>query len=133
MCRGTTSTVAVVLPYQRASAGVARHRLREVLEQQAVARQVIDDAALVVSELVGNAVLHGSPLRHGHLLLEWHDEADGVCLCVIDGGGHTVPAPRNAEPTDSSGRGLGIVDAVARDWGVDRTENRARVWALVTP
>jgi hypothetical protein len=38
---------------------------------------------------------------------------------------------RSVGPQDLSGRGLSIVDRVARDWGVESADNHTTVWALV--
>ena len=73
----------------------------------------IDDVRLLVSELVTNAVVHaggpcGLTLRIG---------ADSIRVEVTDTGGGGLQL-RRPEPTEPSGRGLLIVDTLARDWGV---------------
>lgn len=73
-----------------------------------------DDATLAVSELVTNAIKHadGKPvgLRVRHSSFELHIE-------VTDG----TPTParlRSASVADESGRGLLLVAALAKEWGV---------------
>ena len=73
----------------------------------------IDEVRLLVSELVTNAIVHavgpcGLTLRIG---------ADSIRVEVADTGGGGLQL-RRPEPTESSGRGLLIVDTLARDWGV---------------
>lgn len=92
---------------------------------------MVEDVALVASELIGNAVRHASPLPGGELQVSWELRDDGVEVRVTDGGGAARPIPRQVGPQDLSGRGLSIVDRVANDWGVDASANRTTVWARV--
>lgn len=88
------------------------------------------DAALIASELVGNAVRHGSPLPSGHLAVEWSFGAEGYTISVTDGGNCSGEiAAREADSLDVSGRGLMIVAALSRDWGVAKADGCTTVWA----
>ncbi|MGW7004168.1 ATP-binding protein [Streptomyces sp. NPDC054933] len=73
-----------------------------------------DNAALLVSELVTNAIRHGQ----GHPVgLRVVQSARELRIEVTDG--NPTPArPRSAGITDESGRGLLLVAALAQDWGV---------------
>lgn len=57
----TSSSMAV--PHGPAGVGEARHRMRDQLRRGGVAESVIDDAVLVLSELLSNACKHGRPQR----------------------------------------------------------------------
>ena len=84
------------------------------------------DAALVVSELFANAVMHGPPggqVLVGYVL--WHQ---GARIVVIDGGGATVPRLRDSTGLDEGGRGLQVVDALSAQWGSFRTLRAQVVW-----
>ena len=81
---------------------------------------MIGDAALVISELVGNAVRHASPLPGGALRVEWSLHADTVEISVTDGGSHAVPVAVHADEAAIGGRGLSIVEALSRTWGTRR-------------
>jgi anti-sigma regulatory factor (Ser/Thr protein kinase) len=123
----------VTVRHSPASAGEVRRRLSADLARSGVRREVVDDAALLASELVGNSVRYAHPLPGGVLRVSW-TVADGrVVLSVTDGGGRSAPALRDAGPSDVRGRGLAIVRALARTWGVDRHENGvgpvSTVWA----
>ena len=84
---------------------------------------LLDDAALLVSELVTNAVLHARApvdirVRKGRyeLRIEVYDEGAGV------------PLPIFTDIDASAGRGLGLVQAIAACWGVDDTPSGKTVW-----
>lgn len=105
--------------------------------------ELVDDAALAMSELAANAALHsGSRYMDVHL----HDLGGPVELAVVDDGERaqlesvvprSSPAMRSestvlvAEPT--TGRGLAIVSMLAHDWGVADVDGRRRVWAVLAP
>jgi anti-sigma regulatory factor (Ser/Thr protein kinase) len=94
----------------------------------ALAPLVADDALLVASELVTNAVRHGRP----EIALSVRRLPDGVRIAVRDEGEH-VPVPAMDTPTVDrpTGRGLLIVAATARHWGVTPHPDRPgkTVWA----
>lgn len=87
------------------------------------AEEAIDVVVLLVSELVTNAVLHaGSRVELSVRLL-----ADAVRVEVVDTS-PVIPSPKEADDTDTSGRGLAIMDAMASAWGVDPLPDGKRVW-----
>ena len=108
-----------------ASAGEVRRRLSADLDSAGLPASVVNDATLVVSELVGNSVRYARPLPGGVLQVDWTIEADRIRLRVSDGGGPSVPVRHEAGPEDIRGRGLAIVAALARDWGVEQSRNGA--------
>jgi hypothetical protein len=50
---------------------------------------------------------------------------------VSDGGSATRPTPAQATVSSLGGRGLGIVDYLARNWGVRADDGGLTVWAVV--
>ncbi|MFC6539088.1 ATP-binding protein [Nonomuraea salmonea] len=107
----------VLLPYAPSSVAVARQRLSTDLQDSGVFTAAIDDAVLVVSELLSNALRHAHPLPSGMVRVAWLRSDDHIEVAVSDGGAATEP--RAGRPTLSSlgGRGLGIVEYVAESWG----------------
>ena len=83
--------------------------------------------ALLVSELVSNAVMHSdAPPASGIVLCARLLERGKVRVEVIDRGAGFEMAPR--DPTKASGGyGLFLVERQASRWGIDR-EGGTRVW-----
>ncbi|UQX88597.1 ATP-binding protein [Jatrophihabitans telluris] len=118
------------------SAGLARRSISEALRVAGADEADCLDAALIASELVGNAVRHAPPLPSGHLSVEWVLTTDTYTIAVTDGGAIHELTVSDASVWDTSGRGLAIVAAVTEDWGVRNDDGRTTVWArgrLSTP
>jgi anti-sigma regulatory factor (Ser/Thr protein kinase) len=82
-----------------------------------------DDMALLVTELVTNAVLHGAPP------ITLRVECDGTRLRVSVTDRNSDPAyVRDAGPEDESGRGMRLVQQLARAWGVIGRLDGKAVW-----
>ena len=86
-----------------------------------------DDAALVVSELVTNAILHGG----GCTGIETKAVDGGLRIEVRDGS--RVP-PLVGRPSEESltGRGVRLVSSIASRWGADTEVAGKVVWAEIT-
>lgn len=121
----------VRLPYDVASAATARRHVAADMTAQEIGPRLVDDVALVISELVANSVRHARPLPTGDLEVSWDVHGDAIELAVTDGGGEVPPAPRVVGPDDVSGRGLTIVARLADNWGVQDTPTGTTVWAVV--
>ena len=118
--RAEPDSVNLRVPFQAPSASVARHELRAWLQERGVQGETVEDARVVVSELVGNSVRHATPLPINDLVITWALEDDDLVISVSDGGStstspHMVEAARSAV----SGRGLSIVQAMVERWWVD--------------
>ncbi|GGX82451.1 hypothetical protein GCM10010358_40790 [Streptomyces minutiscleroticus] len=112
--------------------------MRAQLRSGGVAEAVVDDAVLILSELLSNACRHGRPLGDalagdGDVRAAWRvDPAGGLTVEVTDGGGPTRPVPSKPSVTAHGGRGLNIITALADDWGVrDDDRGEVTVWAVV--
>ncbi|WP_330287098.1 ATP-binding protein [Streptomyces sp. NBC_00576] len=118
-----------VLTATPASVGTARRKVREVLGAWGVGPDTSDNALLVTSELVTNALTHAASerivcrlhLSTGRLYIEVEDENRGG----------TLPAQRRPGPDEQCGRGLLLVGVLSSDWGVrDAPHGSGRVvWA----
>jgi anti-sigma regulatory factor (Ser/Thr protein kinase) len=109
---------SLLVPHDPASAAAVRRALVAELHARGVPDDVVDDAVLVMSELVGNAVRHGDPLPGGDVRASWWVAAGAVHLEVCDGGPGLDEALPTAVPCGAEGgRGLPIIDMLAACWG----------------
>jgi anti-sigma regulatory factor (Ser/Thr protein kinase) len=86
-----------------------------------------DEGALMLAELVTNAVLHGGVRPDEEVRVDVEIADHTVTFSVFDHGpGFEPPAPD--APGPSTGFGLIIVDRLAQRWGVVRDPAGVRVW-----
>ncbi|MFI1696357.1 ATP-binding protein [Streptomyces galilaeus] len=122
---GDPTDAEVQLPSRPESAATAR-RLTQVivLRRWQLSPKMTEDAVLLVSELVGNAVRHtgarvfGLRLRRrrGWIRVEVRDPSRGLpCLMPV-------------QELDVSGRGLFLVDKLSDRWGVDLLPRGKTTW-----
>ena len=81
---------------------------------QGYAEDAVVTATLLTSELITNALEHGT----GTITVLVSCEGERVRVAVVDES-DAAPLPREAGPDDEGGRGLLIVEALAEAWGVD--------------
>lgn len=116
------------VPFQAPSASVVRQELRHWLESRGFVGDRVDDARVVVSELVGNSVRHAAPLPVNDLVVAWSLDAGELVVSVSDGGGSASrPHAVDATNSDISGRGLSIVDALVKKWWVEDSHGQTTV------
>jgi anti-sigma regulatory factor (Ser/Thr protein kinase) len=111
------------LPADRTAPSQARRFVAATLREWDVSRSVIDDAVLLVSELVTNALLHArsAPIlectrRRGRIRFEVCDDSPAV------------PRRRHYANDAVTGRGLALVETLATRWGTEPFRNGKRVW-----
>lgn len=91
-----------------------------------VGREVVEDAALLVSELVTNSVRHGDLDPGDTIGLRAGTTPRGLRVEISDPGSGFDPAGVPA-PNGRGGWGLWLMDRIATRWGVSR-EDGVRVW-----
>jgi anti-sigma regulatory factor (Ser/Thr protein kinase) len=126
-----TESSVLLLPFTASSVGVARRHLVSDLIEAGACASAVTDAALVISELLSNALQHAGPLPGSSIRVAWDLDADSVRLSVSDGGGPTRPEPGEPTPTTTGGRGLRIVARLSRRWGTLCDDDGTTVWAEV--
>jgi anti-sigma regulatory factor (Ser/Thr protein kinase) len=94
---------------------------------RAVPPKVLEDATLLVSELVTNAVRHGPSSEVSEVELRIESDVRRIRVVVSDPGAGFVVEPRPPTAAESSGWGLYLVDRIADRWGVV-TKGRNEVW-----
>ncbi|MGH3326313.1 MAG: ATP-binding protein [Streptomycetales bacterium] len=120
-----------LLPHSSTSVRSARRRLAGDLRAQAVEDGVVDDAVLVISELLSNALKHARPLESGKVRAAWNVRNGTLEVEVTDGGGPTYPRTPAPSVSGLGGRGLSIVASLSSDWGVREGEGEITVWAAL--
>ena len=126
-----TESSDLLLPFAAVSVGVARRRLVSDLLHAGVYGSAVADAALVLSELLSNALCHATPLPGSGLRVNWCLEAGSVRVSVTDGGAPTVPELGEPNPSTTGGRGLRIVERLSLCWGTSHDDEGTTVWAEV--
>lgn len=86
----------------------------------------LPDLALVISEVVSNAVRHGS--EAGAILLAATPKDDYLCVQVTDPGAGLAPRPRATVPDEDGGWGFFLIEHLTRRWGLTREKGHTRVW-----
>ena len=86
----------------------------------------LDATAVVVSELVTNAVLHGG----GCVALQLEADDDQVIVSVADG---SSVVPRRRAPDSAGGRGIVLIEALAAGWTVENHQGGKRVRVRLRP
>ena len=122
------STQTLRVPWKLSSGRDARLALVSSLRELDVDQTVVEEAEIVISELVGNAVRHAKPLPDGTIRVNWTVRAGVVEVEVTDGGGPTVPRPAPRSLLAATGRGLRIVRGFAHEWGVLEDRAGRTVW-----
>ncbi|MBG0832815.1 SpoIIE family protein phosphatase [Planomonospora sp. ID67723] len=111
----------LTLPAETGSARRARHFARATLTGWGLT-SIADTTELLVSEVVTNAILHGEGpvglrLLRGHRL-----------VCEVADRSPVAPVLRETSGSDDSGRGLRLVNHVARRWGFRPTAEGKIIW-----
>ncbi|MEU4223597.1 ATP-binding protein [Nonomuraea sp. NPDC026600] len=108
----------VVLPGVAQSVAVARHCVGAMLA--AAGHRGMEDARLIVSELVSNCLIHTASGLYGGLVTVEVVAVDAeiVRVEVTDDGADAVPRSRVSGGDDCHGRGLWLVEQISLKWGV---------------
>ncbi|GAA3809508.1 hypothetical protein GCM10022226_32300 [Sphaerisporangium flaviroseum] len=118
-------TVCWDLPNELAVVGKTRRLVRDVLIAWTLS-DLADDVALVVGELLANAINYGAP----PIRLSLWAGADDLCLRITDHGPE-LPHQLHLGLEACHGRGLPIVEALTDDYGITpfRDTHGKTVWA----
>lgn len=123
--------ITMRLPFAPASVSVARQRLKTWMCENGGTGEAVEDARVIISELVANSIRHATPLADGQIHVSWVLEPRGIDLSVTDGGSSTRPRKVNAPSSALAGRGMAIVEVLAQEWWSERTGSRTTVHALL--
>jgi anti-sigma regulatory factor (Ser/Thr protein kinase)/CheY-like chemotaxis protein len=125
---GAVLEARLELPDEPRSVTMSRAFLAELLGQWEL-EEFVAAAALLMSELVANAVRHVP----GPCALELTHHADVLRVAVADTGAG-MPDLQVLGTSDLGGRGLHIVTSLSTAWGVDQLDDGGKlVWAELDP
>jgi anti-sigma regulatory factor (Ser/Thr protein kinase) len=123
---GEAEVERVELAPRPASVAAARRLVRAFAAKHRLNDELADAMCLTASELVTNSVLHART----SLVLSLALGPDRVRIGVHD---HlpATPTVRHYPPEAVTGRGLGVVAALSRTWGIDADNDGKLVWAEI--
>ena len=116
-----TPTMSRRLRPHPSSVGAGRRFIRQVLQEHR-RDDLCEAAELVISEVVTNALLHGTAPR----TLTVEVRADSVRIEVADGS-PVLPRVHGFASTASTGRGLRLLNSLASRWGADPDPDDGKV------
>lgn len=123
------------LPFALSTASIARTKLAGFLTVHRLPAAVIDDALIVLGEMIANALSHGVPTTDDTVEISWSISGDLLELSVYDAGVGASLKPVDFDEDSLSGRGLSIINRVADRWWVELdkgTRVNAELSGLIT-
>jgi anti-sigma regulatory factor (Ser/Thr protein kinase) len=106
------------------SAAVVRGYVRDSLKTWEIDSEL---AVLLANELATNAILHARQDFTVEVSV-----FDHTCRIGVVDGDPRRPKVRHPMGNDPNGRGMALVDALSRSWGVERRSNCKAVWCDVS-
>lgn len=120
-----TTTFELELQPERSNVALARRFVLDAVHRLGL-EQLADVVELLASEVVTNAVLHAGTELHVRVF-----QANGGVRIEVTDGSEGVPTQRHYSAEAATGRGLGLVEALASDWGTTSAHTGKTVWFRV--
>lgn len=142
---GPDSFAACALSASARTVADARRFTLSTLRGWRICAALADDATLIVSELVSNALRYGvrdtcdatdDRVAGPVVTPAWLalTRRDGGVMCAVSDGGASTPQLGAPDPLAESGRGLRIVEQLSDDWGWTLPDRSGKtVWATLSP
>lgn len=109
---------------ERDAPGRARRMVVAALRRRDYQDRLVQDAALILTELAANAILHaGSPFS---VSVSLEGSMLRIAVCDRD---PIAGVPAGNELSPRAGRGLGLIDAISAGWGTTAVPGGKVVWA----
>jgi anti-sigma regulatory factor (Ser/Thr protein kinase) len=123
-----TPSAQLALPTGQFAPALARRFLVETVCEVHLSR-VVDEAELLVSELVTNGILHGIP----PVTLRLTCEPGPVLRVEVSDISRLRPRLRHPDAQEVHGRGMELVDLLSHDWGVSARGEGKVIWFTLVP
>jgi anti-sigma regulatory factor (Ser/Thr protein kinase) len=117
---------ATAFKAKETAVSAARAYIEEALEACELTH-LMDDAKLIVSELVTNAIRYTTDV----VVVQWSVSEDAEFVIEVGDSAPELPEIATDDALSLHGRGLVIVAAVADDWGAHRIEGGKITWATL--
>ena len=120
-----------ILPPVAASLGEARRMVTDAADAPV---EVVEDAQLILTELLANEIKHGRYDPSDPLICRVHQVSHAVRIEVRHSGTtFRMPTKRVDPPlqTRETGWGLALITRLADRWGVDEARGARQVWAEI--
>ena len=127
------TTATVIRPRRRVfpGSGDQVRRARLFVGQVLGGCPVADEAVLLTSELVTNAIAHTASGKGGKVMVTVYRADTRVRVEVRDDGSDQVPAVSPDGEVRESGYGLGLVELMAHRWGHRGGQRNRVVWFML--
>jgi anti-sigma regulatory factor (Ser/Thr protein kinase) len=125
----SSTSASFELPPTATSVRTARRVVDELLLAWEAPHE-LEDAALLVTELVANVVDHVG--GDATLTVELELSGDWLRIGVVDGSA-VMPVVRELSMDEPRGRGLRMVQSIADRWGHEEHRDGKRVWLELRP
>jgi len=124
----TASITTRTLPRDPGTPAQGRRLLESALDS--LPEPVLADAQLLLTEVLSNAIVHGSPGAGARLDVSVEAGESTVRVTVTDRSPRFArPSIHRPDPTAASGWGLYLLERLAERWGVkDATDGGSAVW-----
>jgi len=127
------TAATVIRPRRRVFPGSGDQvgRARRFVGQVLGGCPVTDEAVLLTSELVTNAITHTASGRGGKVTVTVYRDDTRVRVEVRDDGSAEIPVVRPHNEARDSGYGLGLVELMAHRWGHRGGQRGRVVWFML--
>jgi anti-sigma regulatory factor (Ser/Thr protein kinase) len=124
----TTSLIAFTLPGTPYSVKMARFYVRAALTYHELS-DYSEDAVMVTSELVTNAIEHADALKFSLEVMHMADS--GAVAVIVTDPSPLPPVNRDLSEDTERGRGLNIVESLSASWGWRPQDLGKAVYAIL--
>jgi serine/threonine-protein kinase RsbW len=113
----TPTSFSARLPYDSRAAARARRLVADLVDRCHPSAELVEDATLVVHELVVNGLVHGAPDEQDRIEVSGRVVDGELVISVLDQGTHGTVAAQPFTDHRTHGRGLSMVGMLRRSTG----------------